>query len=195
MKRTNNPTEAPYLYYFIELSNNWSKPTSLNAMLDKYKKEFGVDEEDALFAFYLEYDNYDLKKSYSSEDLIVRQRYGLKDTWKLNYLVKEKKDIEHLCTGKTAGTNNRLRCRNHATVGSFCPQHAPTFKTSDTISRINDEKDIEKLRSVCYILAKNYPEIFPLVLSKAKEHRRNKIIYDKIDELQKEIDNLRRELL
>ena len=66
---------------------------------------------------------------------------------------------------------------------------------TNTLYYINTERDIEKLRSICYILAKEYPETFSLVLDKAKEYTKNKIIYDKIDKLEKELKNLRRKII
>ena len=71
-------------------------------------------------------------------------------------------------------------------------QKAP--KLSNTLESIKAEKDIEKLKQVCSILAWKHPLIFTECIDSAKKLRINSKILNKINMLQAELDKLKEEL-
>ena len=189
-----------YLYVYNDLGGS---SVELKVLLTRYMAIQECDEKTAIEVFETEMDNYDMKSrsGISFVTLIPMNDYRL----------FSRIDSEDRCLAQTKGSNYILRCRQIAKIDSWCNTHERLhtipveeevkipakeqgIQDSSLLLKIEEEMDLEKLKSIVYVLAKNHPKLFKTLLKESHKLYRNRNILFEISKLELEVIKLKKEL-
>ena len=190
-----------YLYVYNDLGGS---SVELKVLLTRYMAIQECDEKTAIEVFETEMDNYDMKlrSGISFVTLIPMNDYRL----------FSRIDSEDRCLSQTKGSNYILRCRSKISkIDSWCNTHERLhtipveeevkipakeqgIQDSSLLLKIEEEMDLEKLKSIVYVLAKNHPKLFKTLLKESHKLYRNRNILFEISKLELEVIKLKKEL-
>ena len=190
-----------YLYVYNDLGGS---SVELKVLLTRYMAIQECDEKTAIEVFETEMDNYDMKlrSGISFVTLIPMNDYRL----------FSRIDSEDRCLSQTKGSNYILRCRSKISkIDSWCNTHErlhtipveeevkipakeQEIPDSSLLLKIEEEMDLEKLKSIVYVLAKNHPKLFKTLLKESHKLYRNRNILFEISKLELEVIKLKKEL-
>ena len=190
-----------YLYVYNDLGGS---SVELKVLLTRYMAIQECDEKTAIEVFETEMDNYDMKlrSGISFVTLIPMNDYRL----------FSRIDSEDRCLSQTKGSNYILRCRSKISkIDSWCNTHERLhtipveeevkipakeqgIQDSSLLLKSEEEMDLEKLKSIVYVLAKNHPKLFKTLLKESQKLYRNRNILFEISKLELEVIKLKKEL-
>ena len=189
-----------YLYVYNDLGGS---SVELKVLLNRYMAIQECDEKTAIEVFETEMDNYTMKSrsGISFVTLIPTN----------DYQQFSRIDSEDRCLAQTKGSNYLLRCRQSAKIDSWCNTHERIhtipveeevkipakeqgIQDSSLLLKIEEEMDLEKLKSIVYVLAKNHPKLFKILLKESQKLYRNRNILFEISKLELEVIKLKKEL-
>lgn len=191
-----------YLYVYNDLGGS---SVELKVLLTRYMAIQECDEKTAIEVFETEMDNFNMKlrSGISFVTLIPMNDYRL----------LSRIDSEDRCLAQTKVSNYLLRCRQSAKIDSWCNTHerlhtipveeevkipAKEQEIPDSsllLNLIEEEMDLEKLKSIVYVLAKNHPKLFKTLLKESQKLYRNRNILFEISKLELEVINKEKDML
>ena len=188
-----------YLYVYNDLGGS---SVELKVLLTRYMAIQECDEKTAIEVFETEMDNYDMK---------LRSGISFVTLITDDYMQFSRIDSEDRCLAQTKGSNYILRCRQSAKIDSWCNTHERLhtipveeevkipakeqgIQDSSLLLKIEEEMDLEKLKSIVYVLAKNHPKLFKTLVKESHKLYRNRNILFEISKLELEVINKKKDM-